>query len=100
MKKFSDFNIIAEPNGFTGDKIKIERILNKAIEVIAYKIEDSKFKEKGNGKCLTLQIKIKEEQHIVFTGSINLMQQIEKVGKEDFPFETIIIKGNDRYQFT
>ncbi len=100
MKKFSQFNIEVESNSFTGDKIKIERVLNKQIEVIAYKIEDSKFKEKGNGKCLTLQIKIKEEMHIVFSGSVTLMQQIEKVSKEDFPFESTIIKDNDRYQFT
>ena len=43
MKRFSDFsnsNITV-----TGEKIKIESVLDKEIEVINYSIEDSKFKK-------------------------------------------------------
>ena len=39
MKKFSDF--AAENNAMTGDKIKIEEVLGKNIEVTGYKISDS-----------------------------------------------------------
>ena len=59
----------------------------------------SKF-EKGNGKCLHLQIKYNDKQHVVFTGSGNLMEQIEQVPKDKFPFETIIEEDDKRLMFT
>jgi hypothetical protein len=101
MKKFSQFNIKTETKGFEGDKIKMTKLLNKEIEVHHYKIEDSKhFKDKGEGKCLHLQITFKNEKHIVFTGSCGLMMAIKQVPESDFPFTTTIIEENERYKFT
>ena len=55
MNDFKSFGIKPQTKSFEGDKIKIDKVLNKLIVVEDYKIEPSKF-EKGNGKCLFLQI--------------------------------------------
>ncbi len=98
MNKFSDFGIKPELKNFIGDKISLKRIFNIPIKVFDYKIENSKHKE--NTKCLTLQIEHKEEKRIVFTGSTVLIQQIEAVSKDKFPFQTIISNQNEYYEFT
>ncbi len=59
MKKFSDLNIKIRIKSFEGTKIKICKILNKEIIVYRFKIENSKiYKDRGNGKCLHLEISI------------------------------------------
>jgi hypothetical protein len=100
MKNFKQFDIKPESKAFEGDKIKIERVINKEIIVEAFKIEDSKYKEKGNGKCLHLQIHVDNQKRVLFSGSSTLQEMIQRVKPEDFPFTTIIIKQNDRYQFS
>jgi hypothetical protein len=62
-------------------------------------VEPSRF-EKGNGKCLHLQIEVNKTFHVVFTGSVVLMDMIEKVPKDKLPFITTIVKENERLQFT
>ena len=99
MKQFKDFGIKPTLQSLTGDKIKIERILNREIEVYDFRIEDSKFGN-GSNKCLYLQIAIGDTKHVVFTGSTVLIQLIEQVPKSEFPFKTTIIKENDRFEFT
>lgn len=93
MRQFNQFNITPKSRGLVGDKIKIDRIFNKSIVVESYRIEPSKFEGKGNR--LTLQIKIGETNHIVFTGSQVLIDMIEKVPTDGFPFETKIVKQDD-----
>ncbi|MGN6478507.1 MAG: hypothetical protein ACTHKV_14880 [Flavipsychrobacter sp.] len=100
MKNFKDLGITIESKTMSGEKIKIERILNTDIIVHEYKIENSKFEGKGNGKCLYLQITYQKEKRVVFSGSGNLMEQIQKVKPTDFPFSTKIIKDNDALYFT
>jgi hypothetical protein len=68
--------------------------------VTAFKVEDSKFEKKGSGKCLTVQFELNNTKHIVFTGSIGLINQIEQVPKDKFPFRAIIIRENEMFQFT
>ncbi len=97
MKKFSDFKIKPSLSAFTGDKIKIEKILNIPIKVLAFKIEPSKH---TSGKCLTLQIEKNNTQHVVFTGSTILMQMIQEVPEDGFPFETTIVKESEHLEFT
>ncbi len=100
MKQFKDFEIKKADQGFTGDKIKMNKILNKQIIVLGYKIDASKFTEKGSGHCLTLHIKLGENMHVIFTGSKSLMQNIRQVPPEDMPFTTTIVEENERYEFT
>lgn len=83
----------------TGDKIKIDRILNREIIVHDFKIEKSKY-EKGNGRCLYLQIEVNQTKHVVFTGSAGLIDAIEQVPKSSFPFSTTIVRENERFEFT
>jgi hypothetical protein len=68
--------------------------------VTDFKVEDSKFEKKGSGKCLTLQIEHNNSKHIVFTGSAGLINQIEQVPKDKFPFKATIIRENEMFQFT
>mgnify|MGYP001010210383 CR=1 FL=1 len=100
MPDFKDFGVISTIKTFTGDKIKMSRILNRRIEVLAFKIDTSKYTEKGNGKCLCLQIKNGDDKNIVFTGSVHLQDCIQQLKPEHFPFFTTIIKDDESYQFT
>lgn len=85
---------------FTGEKIKIANILNVEILVLDYRIEASKFLEKGDGNRLCLQIKFNNELRIVFSGSAFLKHMISRVAENDFPFTTIIKKVNDHFEFS
>jgi hypothetical protein len=100
VKRFKDFGIKTTSSSFTGDKIKVSRLLNRNIIVEDYKIETSKYTDKGNGKCLHLQLMIDGTKHVTFTGSGGLMEQIQQIDKKDFPFATVIEKTNDKYSFT
>ncbi len=95
MKQFSDFGITAKHKGFVGDKIKISKVLNREIVVLDYKIENSKYE----GKRLDLQIKIGETMHVLWTASTVLMELIQQVPKEEFPFKTTIVKENECFEF-
>lgn len=98
MKAFKDFGIKPEISCFSGDKIKIDRIINTEIKVLDFKIEDSKKKE--GTKYLTLQIEKAGIKHVIFTGSKVLMQMIDRVPKSEFPFTTTIIKEQEYLEFS
>lgn len=98
MKSFKDFGITPTLKNFVGDKIKIDRIVNREIIVHEFRLQDSKF-EKGHGKCLHLQIEINGTKHVVFTGSSVLMDMIQKVPQSEFPFKATIEKFNDHFEF-
>ncbi len=101
MNNFNQFNIQITSKGFEGDKIKMSKILNKEIVVFHFKIEDSKvFKERGTGKCLQMQIAVDGKKHVIFTGSTGLIEVIQKIPEDGFPFTTTIIDDNDRYKFS
>lgn len=99
MKRFNEFGIKPSINSLQGDKINIKKILNREITVHDFRIEDSKY---GNGgsKCLYLQISLNSTKHVVFIGSKNLIDTIQQVPKEDFPFITTIVIENERPEFT
>lgn len=99
LKKFSDFSIVVPENQFSGEKIRIAKLLNKKIIVLNYRITDSKFKEEGVKNRLDIQLELNDEKYILFTGSNVLMKMIEQVSKESFPFETVITKEGEAYQF-
>jgi len=92
IKSFSDFNLQAKAR-FNGKKIPIEELVGNLITVKGYKIEPSiRYKEKGNGMMLTLQIEYNETERILFTGSVILQEQcldVEKIG--GFPFTATIM---------
>lgn len=93
-KRFSDF--AEEPDILDGDKMPIERILNKEIRIIGYRIRPSKYSKNQSGQCLTLQFTGDDnERHVVFTGSDVLIEQLRKYG-DQIPF-LATIKKVDRY---
>lgn len=99
MNKFSEFGIKPKTDHFTGDKIKMLKVINQEIIVHAFKLNESKFKNSNSDKCLNLQIEIKGEKFILFTGSKVLSETIQKVPKDSFPFSTIISKEGESFQF-
>ncbi len=98
MHNFKDMGITAPHQGFVGDKIKMDRILNREIVVLDYRIEDSKVKQ--GDKCLYLQIEYDGKKHVMFTGSKTLMEIIKQIPAKNFPFTTTIIKELDRPTFS
>ncbi|GAA0491380.1 hypothetical protein GCM10008986_16860 [Salinibacillus aidingensis] len=95
MKRFSDF--AKDSNVMIGDKMKIEDVLGKEIEVIGCKINDSK--QKSGTKVLTLQFRWDGVERILFTGSSVLIEQSEQY-KDEMPFLAKIEKVNKFYTFT
>ena len=101
MTSFKDFGIKPTIKSFVGDKIKIAKILDKQITIHDFKITDSKvYKDRGNGKCLQLSFSFNDTMHVLFTSAGALVETIQKVPESGFPFETTIVKINERYQFT
>jgi len=101
MNKFSQFNIKIKSKGFEGEKIKISKVIDHEIVIYDFKLGDSKiFKDKENNKCLQLQILFNNEKRIIFTSAKGLIEVINQISKDDFPFTTTIVKENDRFMFT
>ncbi|NQU52247.1 MAG: hypothetical protein HQ522_06875 [Bacteroidetes bacterium] len=99
MKDFKEFNIKPNATRFVGDKIKMSRVLNKKVTVQDFKIEPSKYPKKEGDKCLTIQIEINGEKHILFTSSSVLTDQIQQVNKNDFPFSSVIVQEGESFEF-
>jgi hypothetical protein len=103
MNRFSQFDIKPPERVLEGDKIKISRILNREVVVHRYRLTDSKvksFQEKGSGKCLQLQVSFNNEMHVVFTSGRALIETIEQIPEDKFPFATTIIDDNGMFKFT
>ncbi len=96
MNSFKQFGITSTQQAFTGDKIKISKVLNRQIIVHSHKVENSKY----TGKCLYLQIELAGTKYVVFTGSKNLMDMMDKIPSNGFPFTATIVQENERYEFT
>ncbi len=105
IKSFKDLNVRPIKTAktlFIGDKISVPKILGKKITIFwPYKINDSKWIESGNGKCLTAQIELNGNKRIIFTSAVGLQKTIETLPEESFPFTTtIIMEDDDSYTFT
>lgn len=98
MNNFKDSNIKPVITNFTGEKIKINNLLNKEIIIVDFRIAPSNFE--GKGDRLDLQIEYRDELRVVFTGGKYLIQTIEKVPKDKFPFKTKICKNGEYLEFT
>src|SRR5688572_12543752 len=98
MHNFKDFNIKPKVNSFVGEKIQVQKLFNLQIKVLDFKVEPSK--QKSGTQLLTLQIEKSGEKRIVFTGSTVMIDQINRVPQDKFPFTTTIKGDNDYYEFT
>jgi len=98
MNNFKDFGIKSTSQAFRGPAIEIYKVLNKEIVIEKFKVEPSK--KKAGTEYLTLQIHVDNQDKVIFVGSKNLIDLIKQVATDKFPFKTIIIKENDRLEFT
>lgn len=100
MASFKDLNIETPKPALVGDKIEMRDVLDTEVTVCNFSIVESKYTEKGNGKCLRLQLKVEDRDRVLFTGSGVLMETLDLIPKDKFPFTTKIIKKNRRFEFT
>ena len=96
IKRFSDFAEDDRP--LAGEKVKIDSILNQEIVITGYRVTESKFKN-NSPKCLMVQFTKGEAQHVFFTGSSVLINQLEKYGDE-IPFIATVRKIERYYTLT
>ena len=94
-RRFSDF--ATQDDVMDGNKIKIGELIDKEIEVVGFKIANSKVKP--NEKCLTIQFILDGEKRIVFTGSSVLADQCVKYESE-MPFTATIKMIHKYYTFS
>lgn len=93
--KFGDF--ADETTPFEGDKIKIDDLLNKEILILGFKERESK--QKKNTSYITIQFKLDDTEHIMFTGSRVVADQLHKY-EESIPFYATIKKIDRYYTFS
>lgn len=92
---FSDFADESKP--LEGLKKKIDDILNQEILISDYRIKDSK--QRHNSKYVTIQFKLNDTIFILFSGSVILIEQLEKY-ENNIPFYTQIKKIDKYYTLT
>lgn len=88
MNTFSQLGV--QSKNLTGVKIEIEKVLDKIITVFDFRVNGSKFSR--DGMCLSIQIEYENDKRVIFTGSAVLLEDIEKIPKEGFPFTTTIVR--------
>lgn len=71
MNRFSDFST----EQLIGEKISIDKILNKEIKVLAFRLKNSKI-EKGSTYA-QIQIELHGELRVIFTNSTVLKEQLQ-----------------------
>jgi len=97
MKKFSELGIDIKNDSFVGDKIKIDKVINREIVILDFKVQESKINE--GKKFLSLQIELSGEKKVIFTGAKLLIQAITQIDKSNLPVSTTIVSENQMYQF-
>lgn len=98
MKSFKDFGIKPSTTNLVGDKIDVDKILNRPIVVTDFRVEDSKYKP--GTKCLWLQFELGNEKKVLFVGAKFLIEMIDQIPKSEFPFACTIVRENKRLEFT
>lgn len=98
MFNFKDLEIEPKENKFSGKKIEVEDILDEEIIVHDFEIKDS-IAIIGT-KYLTLQIELEKKKKVVFTSGKFLMDVIQQIPTDKFPFTTTIKKTDRRLDFT
>lgn len=98
IKNFSDFGIETKM-AFEGNRIFAVEILNEPIIVHYYEIRPSKKAEKKGADYLYVQITYKDEKRLLMSESKYLMEDLDKVPEEGFPFQAKIIRNYKSFSF-
>jgi hypothetical protein len=96
VHKFSDF--ASRDGPLEGKKKRIDDILNLEITVINFRVKPSKYPDKCK-HYTTIQFELDGEKFVLFTGSLVLLQQLEKY-KNKLPFIAKIRKFDQYYTFS
>ena len=96
IPSFKDF---AERKVLTGSKVSLNSILNKELIILSFEKGASKFESKGTKLCTKVQFKCDGEEHIFFTGSEVLTNQLETY-KDKLPFKATVQKVTNYYTFS
>eukprot|EP01037_Dinobryon_pediforme_P011467 gene11467-11560_t len=81
MMTFSELGV--KSKNLTGDKITIEEILDKPIKVFDYRVAESKY---SRNNYLMIEIEFEGQKRVIISGSNVLLEDIEKIPKDGFPF--------------
>lgn len=84
-KRFSD--IAKDDIMLVGEKMKMENVIGKEIEIVAFAVINSKYTK----LCTKIQFEYEGKTYFVFTGSSIITGQLEK-HKDDLPFIATIAK--------
>lgn len=99
-KNIHSFGDFAKEKFLNGPKVDLKSILNKRILVKAYRVTESKFKDKGSQNLLTVQFEDDEGNTCVFfTGSDILRTQLDKYD-DQLPFYATVIQSGRCFTFT
>lgn len=102
MKKFSDFADMSVSPIMDGKKVSLDEILGKEINVLKYRIKNTKYADAKNPQCLTVQFTFPEtpdEHRVFFSGSNVLMRQLEDY-KDKLPFSSVIKRVGKYFTFS
>jgi hypothetical protein len=102
MRNFAEFDIKPETKSLIGKSISVNEVFDREIIVHHYKVTESKYKGKNSEHCLNIQIELDGKLRVIFTGSKNLLQTLNKVPEDvGFPFKAKIVKREGgRFEFT
>lgn len=89
MKDFGELNITYEPQAFSGEKISIQKVLNKDLVVQDWKIGPSKIA--GKDFRIDIQILLGGEQRVTWTSSKKFKELVERIPKKELPFTAQIV---------
>ena len=96
LPAFKDF---AERKVMSGSRVSLNSILNKELIILDFEKGASKFESKGTKICTKVQFKCDGEEHIFFTGSVVLTNQLETY-KDKLPFRATVQKITNYYTFS
>lgn len=95
MTTFNQLNVQKIVRPFEGDKISIDELVNKDINLLDFEICNSTKKE--NSKYLRLQVLYEGKKRYLSTGGKFLIDILSQVQKSDLPIETKIMKNRGYY---
>lgn len=98
-KELPAFKDFAERKVMSGSRVSLNSILNKELIILDFEKGASKFESKGTKICTKVQFKCDGEEHIFFTGSVVLTNQLETY-KDKLPFRATVQKITNYYTFS
>lgn len=98
MTTFSELGVKKIARPFEGDKIGIDNVIGKPIQILDYAICPSK--KKDGSTYMKLQVRYEGVKRFISTGSTflqEIMQQVDKDQLHKKPIETKILKNRGYY---